>query len=444
MMIVCPENFGNLRSDFYNKETFSDLTLHIYDTEKPGQVEPLVIHSHFLVLYSASAYIRKCLTGFENDPSRSVNRSNNKTTLRIQLDSVDEEVVRLFFSLFYMNRFDKAHISMNGIDQSIHENSLALYSLAKFFFFDTLVVYIEKYFRENMRLSFFASLSAFCLRMNEMSGLFYVDQPQCGVLFKNLIQWYTCCVKPPTTEEFIAGQRKGDPANVRYYADNKRAILHDLEHCVENIDECALPRQRVRRLSETRIELDHHHRVCDECLSKSTKRNTVDAFYYLDMGSLSIEDANATERFFMRLKKKKRAFFSARGVDEDEDEDEEEEEDDDDINIIELTMIRKHQLQQQEAVLERYSCSSRVTLLSRKNYQEKPQQCRYTKRNLSIPSEVNNFKTTPIEHCYEAHCDHCAKLRPVHIIMLSLTLEREGMLLLPPEDMSMSVEESPI
>lgn len=420
-MITTPksENFGNLLSEFYNKATYSDLVLHIGDTgdeEKP----PLVIHSHFLILHSASEFIRRYVSCFRNDPQRCHVLSPNTLVpnqlhLKIYMDyaknGLDDQVIALFFSLFYVNRFDETHLKQNHLDEALHHNILVLYDLALYFLFDTLVVYIESYFKATMSLAYFSHLTNFCLQPNPVTGLYTLEKKQRGAtLYRRLIQWYTCCV---SGDDVSPSPPSSDKCDWHYFTRHKQAILRD----ITSVENCRPPRKEARRLTETEVSLEYHRTICETCMDGSKGENVVGSFYYLDMGCLTLD----TECFFLRLKKKKR--IDPRGIAYD--------------NKLELTRT----CTKKRPLPEHYACESRISLLSRKSHKDKFMQTQ-SKRNLSVPTEINHFDAHPAKHCYEGHCDHCTILKPVYIILMRISLTREDEdLPRPLEDMTMNVEE---
>lgn len=435
------ENFGNLLSDFYNKAMYSDLVLHIGDTGNPGKT-PFVIHTHQLVLHSASEYIRRRLSScFLEDPSRSY--VNNQLQITIQLDyarsGLDDEVVGLFFSLFYVARFDEAHLKANHLEERLHHNILVLYDLALYFLFDSLSTYIEQYFKATMCLAYFTPLSLFCLQHNPATATYSVEKQRGSTLYRRLAQWYACCVSGD--EEAGAAntvdEEKETRCDSQYFSRNKQTILHEMAQ----IENCRLPKKEARRLNDSTIRLDYHRNLCGDCMGNSS--NAVGAFYYLDMGCLTLKYTNGVERFFLRLKKKRR--HDVRGVVYD--------------NGMELTMIsamsspppyKKLRIashgQQQRWMSpvdesDRYECESRISLLSRKRHKDKSTQSR-SKKNIFIPTEINNFDVHAPKHCYEGRCDHCATLKPIYIMLISIKLSKESNSNNSPlEDMSMIVEE---
>jgi len=279
------ENFGNLLSDFYNKAAYSDLVLHIGDISNPAK-QALVIHSHLLVLHSASEYMRRYLSCFINDPTRScVSKPNamlllpNQLQLTLQLDyarsGLDDEVVGLFFSLFYVTRFDEAHLKANCLEERLHHNILVLYDLALYFLFDSLSTYIEQYFKATMSLAYFTPLSLFCLQHNPVTSTYSVEKQRGSSVYKRLAQWYACCVngeevvrEPSGAEEEAAAK-----CDYQYFTRNKQAILQDMA-CIEN---CRLPKKEARRLDDSTICLDYHRNICGDCMGEST--NAMGAFY---------------------------------------------------------------------------------------------------------------------------------------------------------------------
>jgi len=163
------------------------------------------------------------------------------------------------------------------------------------------------------------------------------------------------------------------------------------------------------------------------------------------MGCLTLKFTHRVERFFLRLKKKRR--HDPRGVTHD--------------NRMELTMIsamstpppykklRTHgggggqqRWMSPTDESERYECESRISLLSRKRHKDKSIQS-HSKKNIFIPTEINNFDVHAPKHCYEGRCDHCSILKPIYIMLISIKLskERSSNTNSPLEDMSMMVEE---
>ena len=416
--ILKNENFGNLLSEYFNKATVSDLVLHIGDTHDTKKV-PLLIHTHLMCLHPASEFIRRYLSCFGNDPERChVSGQNplvpNQLNLTINLDygngRLNDEVVTLFFSLFYVNRFNEAHLKHNHIEEAFYHNILILYELALYFLFDTLIVYIESYFKATMSLAYFNHLSNFCLQPHPLTGAYVLDKKQRGAtLYRRLVQWYTTCVggdhvspsPPPSIEE--------QKCDWHYFTRNKQAILGD----IALIENCRLPKKEARRLADSSLSLDYHRTICETCMDGSKGENVVGSFYYLDMGCLTLGDYS----FFLRLKKKKR--IDPRGIAYD--------------NKLELTMTHTTQ--------QRYACKSRISLLSRKSHKDKFLQTQSMK-SLFIPTEINNFDAHPVKHCYEGHCDHCTMLKPVYVILMRISLSREDEDYPHPlEDMTMNVEE---
>ncbi len=444
------ENFGNLLSDYYNKATDSDLVLYISDLSDPNKL-PLLIYSHLLVLRSASDFIRRYLSCFSNDPSRcQLSNANpvvpNQLQLSIPLDyasnNLDDSLLTLFFSLFYVNRFDETHLGRNGLADQIHHNILHLYQLSLYFCYDTLTSYIEQYFKATMCLTYFTPLSNFCPQKDPFTGKYLLEKARGATVYNRLAQWYTCCVRDSSSlceEEEEAGPASEERCNKQYFEQKKRAILADLA----TVENCRLPKKEARRLSESSIRLDYHRNLCAGCMSDSNKENTVGAYYYLDLGCLALQYGNGVEQFFLRLKKKRRPD-SQQSVLQD--------------NKIELTMNRKHtppaqkkprngteQWMPSSSVIEedgeRYTCDSRIVLLSKKTHKDKSLQ-KYKKKSLSLPTEINSFDVHAAKHCYEGHCDQCNTLKPVYILMMRILLSREGTNAnASPEDMTMSVED---
>ena len=437
------ENFSNLLSDFYNKATFSDLALHIGDLSNPSK-QPLVIHSHLLVLHSASEYIRRYLSCFLNDPTRSsISIPNallpNQLQLTLQLDyarsGLDDEVIALFFSLFYVTRFDEAHLRANNLEEPLHHNILVLYDLALYFLFDALSAYIEQYFKASMCLAYFTPLSLFCLTLDPLTATYSTEKQRGASVYKRLAQWYTCCVSEQGSVEEPATVDASTVCDYEYFTRNKKAILQDMAR----IENCRLPKKEARRIDASTICLDYHRNICEACMGESTKDNAVGAFYYLDMGCVSLRYTNGVERFFLRLKKKKHP--DSRSTTHD--------------NRVELTMNRtmtspppykKLRTQEQRWMgptneQDRYECESRISLLSRKKHKDKSIQ-RHCKKNIFIPTEINNFDMHAPKYCYEGRCDHCSTMKPVYIMLIRIRLTKENHNDPPLEDMSMMVEES--
>lgn len=442
------ENFVTLLKQFYNKALYSDLVLHIRDSgdaKKP----PLLIHTHLIVLYSASHYIQRFLACFATDPSRySIQTDNplvpNQIHLNLELDyasGFDDALIQLFFSLFYVNRFDEAHLKANGLADTLHENIMALYTLASYFAYDTLLVYLEQYLKASMCVAYFTPLTNLCLSRHPVTGEYTIERKHAnGSLFTRLLQWYTCCIDErdvtndettTTTPTIITTETDTTigpiKCNRRYYEENKASILGQMQERIVNLQAVDIPQKRVQRLDATTIQLDYYRRICNECLGECNKKNTINSFYYINMGFLTLDSA----RFFLRLKKKV-PYLSPRRDSYHRN------------NVLEMTMVRKYygdhgeqptRLEEKDED-EKYHCRSHVALLSRKKHRDKYKQ-EYGKKSLFTTTEINSFDTHPVKYCYEARCDHCSSVKPVYIILLHMVVSRENS---PIEDMSMMVE----
>lgn len=429
-IMIKSENFDDLRTRFFNKSDDSDTILHICDI---GQsIERLEIHSHLLVLKSASRYIQSYLTFNLNQ--HNLNHFSNgqggliptKLLLRLELDfsnGLSNEVVSLFFSLFYVKHFNEEQLK-----EAIHYHILELYELACYFLFDALVVYIEQYLIATMSLTYFTPLTRFCLTMEESSGNYQIIESK-AYLFTRLLQWYQCCIDPSTSFlSYNEGKCDSD-----YYADHKTTILRNLSQRIKNIDKCQLPIKSITKPNSLITRLQHYHRICPSCLESTSKKNRIGAFSYIELGHLTQTSINGSETYFFRLKKR---FVSRHGSPLSHN--------NANNNTIEMTRQYSHKRQRLNTEEEEdeilYQCDSHITLLSRKRIIDTKEDT-YNEKDISMPTEIAKFLTHKPKHCYEGHCDQCNLRKSIYIIVLDITLHNQS-LILPPEEMTMQVEES--
>jgi hypothetical protein len=320
-------------------------------------------------------------------------------------------------------------------------------------------VYIEQYFLEGMCLSYFSPLFGFCLSVdsatNGSSGAHYKIIPSKAHLFSRLLQWYQCCIDPiaPATYQIPPTEM-----GTEYFLYHKEVILNDFSQRIENLESCNVPRHQVTLLptqaSSRKIKLNHYHKICNTCLCNHRKNNTVNAYYYTDLGSLKKTYSNGSETFFFRLKKRvpsNRDSMPPRSNASSSNN-----------NTIELTCVREYtkkrarnslnmQLvdeeenewlekeQEQERSIS-YSCESQVTLLSRKRQNDMIDHT-YKESDISRPTAISHFLLHKPKYCYEAHCEHCKVKKPVYVFILNVTLSKE---VDPPAEelIGMQVEES--
>jgi len=421
--MIDSRNLSNLRTQFFNKSHCSDLLLQISDIGSHPTRQRMAIHANILVLYSASRYFQSCLTSHLNQQNKSITAVNdsgallpNKLVLKLELDfeqlQLSEEVVELFFSLFYLARFDRDI----QIQEALHYNILALYQLASFFLFDALTAYIEEYLIGGMCLAYFTPLFRFCLRLDERSGCYELIEPK-EMLFNRLLQWYQCCVESSAT----LPSNTAVAADTQYYVHDKPFIMEELRRRVTFLEQrCDLPSKEIVRDggSAESLQLRYYHKICPACLeSVSRKSCRVGPFGYTDMGKLS----DCGETFSFRLKKRARTSrHSPRHFEQQE------------SVGIEVT---RHQ--QEEC---RYECKSRVTLLSRKR-QCDTKDHHYSEKDISVPSEIATFTPHKVKYCYDGYCEHCHEWTALYILLMCIELRRH---LHAPilEEMGMHVEEA--
>ena len=430
------ENFSNLRNEFFNKSDDSDLVLHISDIGSP--IKRLEIHAHRMVMKSASRYIHSCLNSRLNYQNRSL--INEKVVLKLELDftgnALSDDVVILFFSLFYLNRFDN--------EEELHYNILEIYELATFFLFDALTHYIENYLMATMSLSYFTPLCRFCLTFDEASNRYEMIESK-APLFTRLLQWYQCCVDIPTELPQLPYSSICDS---NYYARHKESIITDLSRRVNNIDRCQLPRKEISKST-----LRYYHRICPGCLEFTDNR--IGSFYYSDLGQLKKTYRNGSETFFFRLKKKKSVSSNRHSP----------QRNNQPATItVELTRRATYTEQpykkrarlngeeggedwleeeEEEEDTNRYLCKSRVTLLSQKQEKDIIDSV-YSEKDISVPTEIGHFEPHKVKHCYVGQCDQCTNTsrQEIYIIILDVSLSREAYNAPIQEEMGMQVEES--
>lgn len=425
------ENFGNLRSQYFNKSDDSDLLLQI--NELGTSIKRLEIHAHSLVVKSGSRYIASCLSSGLNHQNRSVVScggqtpfSRNKIVLRLELDfsnGLSDRVVEFFFSLFYLNRFDHcddSDVENQQIKEELHYNILELYELACYFFFDALTVYIEEHLFSTMSLSYFTPLYRFCLTFDEARNRYSIIESK-AALFTRLLQWYQACVDtsiqllPPSSSAIEA------VCDSDYYAVHKASIIADVWRRVNMIEKCELPSREILRGVEN-TELRYYHRICPTCLDSTDKKaNRIGAFYYADLGQLRKTTRNGSETYFFRLKKKKKLSYATTTR----------QGDNNNLVTIELTRRRAYksntidtQLEEEHAKERRYLCKSRVSLLSRKREIDRLEYS-YNQKDISVPTEIGKFTPHKAKYCYDGQCDQCNKSSSIYIVILQISLTKQ-------------------
>ena len=412
-------NFSNLRTQLFNKSACSDVVLHISDIG--SSAKRVVIHANSPILYAASRYFQSCLTSLLNECNKKYITTEpgesilpNKLILRVELDfsqGLTEEVVELFFSLFYLNRFDEE----SELADSFHYHILELYELASFFLYDALTAYIEGYLVATMSLAYFTPLWRFCLSFDETNQRYELIESKIR-LFERLLQWYECCIDPRPHTSTIEGKVCH---NSEYYAHHKETILADVARRVNKIERCYLPRKQVVDQA-----LFYYHRICGSCLdTNNRKHQRIGNFCYTDLGKLKSE----SETFFFRLKKKTLVNrhsppsprYETQPI------------------TIEMTRHRAKRVRKEEEE-SRYTCKSRLCLLSRKAECDVTERI-YNEKDLSIPSEISSFMPHKAKHCYDGQCDQCHTSQPIYILILRVEFEKAARV---QEEMDMLVEET--
>lgn len=418
------ENFVNLRSQFFNKPHYSDLLLLIHDVAQPER--QLQIHTHIVVLSSVSCYIASSLVPLLNHQNIQIASKAEKealltsqVVLKLQLDfsqSLSDEVVILFFSLFYVNRFDETHLQSQNLKEKVHYHILELYELASYFLFDALIFYIEQHLVSTMCLTYFSPLMQFSL-LQSSGGDYHILDDKLS-LFTRLLQWYQCCIEPSSPE-----------AEQDYYVREKENIMTDLSRRVKNIEQCEIPRKSVISLDSLNTRLYYYHRICPACLDGDSKANRIGAFYYPEIGELSKTYRNARETFAFRLKRKLHSKQN--------------------ISAVELIYQREYTQKRQRLESEidwleeeegEYECTSQITLLSRKHAKDIIRRV-YKEKDISVPIEIGSFAMHKEKYCYETECQHCHLYKPSYIILLDILLTRQVTSQVQ-EEMTMQIEDS--
>jgi hypothetical protein len=312
------ENFGNLLNLHCTNEC-SDLFLDVYNQKSDcfshcGDFQ-FSIETHRFMLISASNYFRKRLG--PSHLNQELGSRENKQTLSLYLNfslGLEESVVRLFFSLFYVNRFDADHLNIRIPNQEatllelIKSNILVLYQLAIFFYFDALTAYCEAELFGSMTLEYFTALTTFCLIKNEYTGRYAIIDERVKI-YARLIEWYVCCIEHTPYTELLNTTSRGQKCNRRYFSCNKEELLNELLTSVDNIQACRIPTKSHTNFDNfTRTHIEYYRKICNACLNDNKTSYAYQGFYYINFGTLKKYYRNGHEQHFFRLKKRRTLF----------------------------------------------------------------------------------------------------------------------------------------
>lgn len=472
------ENFVNLM-DLHKDSLYTDFVLLICDEADPLRQPKFEIATHRFILYACSTYFARCFT-FGQQQASSIVLSSMCLALNF-VDGLTEEMVRLFFRLFYVTRFDAQHLlAEEGLMDAIEANIFFLYQLALRFHFNPLIEYCESLLFESWGLEYFGHLSRFCLIKNGVTGRYAIIDERLK-LYARFLQWYQCCVEQlPTYAPLLSD----DASSRHYFSCQKEEIMRELIANVDNIEACHIPTKSHRNVSATAMQLTYYRKICTACLFNSNTKHSYEGFYLINFGALKKYYLNGYEQYFFRLKRRLRnndpltdnmlelsllrtyeepRDMTSSNNDEthhtpkhanrrhsatrirliiqenekdvyDESISVEEEEEVEEIEIEEMIAANntilddKAQLEQMPLLASmtdtKYRCQSHITLLSKKVDTDQTPST-YASRDFALPTEISHFELHHEKWCYTGQCDSCAKQAPIYIIQMDIRLERD-------------------
>lgn len=465
------DNFANIM-DLHKDSVYTDFVLLICDEADPFQSVKFQIDTHRLILYACSTYFARCFNFGQKTSNKML-----ATSMCLALNFVDgltEEMVRLFFRLFYVRRFDSKHLNQEEVSQ-IESNVFFLYQLALRFHFDPLVEYCESLLFESWDIEYFAHLSRFCLIKNSVSGRYAIIDERLK-LYARFLQWYQCCVEHIPYSPLLAESTKSNSR--RYFSCQKEEILREHRDNVDNIDACHIPTKSHRNLPNGMMRLEYYRKICSSCLLNHKTRHSYEGFYLINFGAIKKYYLNGHEEYFFRLKRRLkptasqlgenilelsllRTYYKEQDIVTDEDDQDAskntkhanrrhsasrikqlvqdqhstdesygepisvEEEEEEEVAAMEEDVLDNRARLEQMPMLttSKYRCKTLVTLLSKKVETDRMER-EYASRDFLLPTEINNFEIHQEKWCYTGQCDTCQKTRPIYIIQMDILLER--------------------
>jgi hypothetical protein len=470
--------------DLHKDSVYSDIVLLICDEADPFRSVQFQIDTHRLILYACSTYFARCFTFGQKTCNTTTSTLVSSMCLALNfVDGLTEEMVRLFFRLFYVRRFDSKHLGDEDGDlvSQIESNIFFLYQLALRFHFDPLVEYCESLLFESWGIEYFAHLSRFCLIKNSVSGRYAIIDERLK-LYARFLQWYQCCVDHIPYSPLLAEDDTAKSNSRRYFSCQKEEILREHYENVDNITACHIPTKSHLNVSHDVMRLEYYRKICASCLFNHKTKHSYEGFYLINFGALKKYYLNGHEQYFFRLKRRLKPTTTQLGenvlelsllrtyykeeeiLDEDDDAGEDntsrkhsnrrhsasriklliQQDDSSDENYCESISVEGEEKEEEEgAAMEedivdknrarleqmplvatsKYRCKTLVTLLSKK-VETDTMEREYTSRDFSLPTEINNFEMHQEKWCYAGQCDTCHNIKPIYIIQMDIHLER--------------------
>lgn len=474
------DNLVNL-VDIHKDSMYTDFVLLVCDEADPHRNVLFQIDTHRLILYACSDYFARCFTFGHQQKNNNTVMTSMYLALNF-IDGLTEEMVRLFFGLFYVRRFDTKHLG--DLAETIESNIFFLYQLALRFHFSPLAEYCEALLFESWTLEYFGHLTRFCLIKNSVTGRYSIIDERLK-LYARFLQWYQCCVEHiPYSPLMPSSEDAAVVPSSRYFSCQKEEILREHRENVDNFAVCHLPNKSHRNLTRSAMKLEYYRRICTSCLFNSKTRHSYEGFYLINFGAIRKNYTNGYEQYFFRLKRRikpaaittvtplgenilelslLRTYYNHTQEEEEEEvtktnkhanrrlsatrirlliegasnndnslEEEEEgmmveeekEEDEDPGTIID----NKAHLEQMPLLpsmsTTKYLCKTLVTLISKKVETDTISR-EYKTRDFALPTEINAFELHHEKWCYTGQCDTCRHTKPIYIMQMDISLEQE-------------------
>lgn len=435
---------------------YTDVTLQVLDLA--SGVPCFSLEMHRVILHAASLHFRRMLV-FNGQP---------QSVIRVHLDMqlYSSELVRLFFSLFYVTVFDTAHLRPE-VAQAIGENVLFLYQLASLYLFDSLRAHCETLLFASFSLDHFKLLSDYTLVQSTVtpSKLSVLDERV--VLYARYLQWYQCCVENDNNKKYtelqLSPRSAGATANEsgeaqqqqqpqltidrHYFSCNKAEIMDELRLSVDNIAQCQIPEHSVRSEPGGVRQLQYYRKICPDCLRRGAV--TSNHTQYSNIGCIRKNYANGHESYSFRLSKTRhparhctlemcmeRVYYNAHAKRRRRDSrghhqgDEEEEEEEMVLDGLEYLDSCDETGEDDE---QRHSVQCEVTLLSKRLVLSRFTET-HTEQRLNTMAQVCALELDERQDCYSGRCQSCHHNAPLYILLLRLSVQRQK------TDSAMSIE----
>jgi hypothetical protein len=427
-------------------QIYTDVTLHVLDLASGGLCFQMDMHR--VILHAASLHFRR-LMAFAGQSQQRV--------IQIQLDMTlyPAELVRLFFSLFYVTVFDALHLSAET-QQLIGENVLFLYQLASHYLFDSLRAYCETRLFASFSLDHFKLLSDYALvpSVQEPGRLSVSDERL--ALYARYLQWYQCCVEKDNNKQYTdlmlahavaaaatASNESGEAQPTidrHYFSCNKAEILDELRQRVDNVAQCLIPEHSVRTGAQRGARaLQYYWKICADCLKRGSV--TSNDAQYSNIGCIRKNYTNGHECYAFRLRRPRhtaRHFTLEMCVERERYERRVKRvrhDDDDEEMVLDQCLEQLDDESSTTSEEERASYSVRcdLTLLSKRLVLSQFSAA-HTDLHDGKAAEVCQFELDERAHCYSGRCQNCHHSAPLYILLLRVALQRQK------SDSSMSIE----